>query len=390
MNNKLNFEGVINPNEFGGLLYNNLEVNAVKRILLNNKIFRYATGEKSECDIFEERINKMLGCKYSLGVNSGTSGLKVALTAIGIKKNDRVLVSSYTFISSATSVLNLGAVPIPMNFSFDTGIDLRDLENELKKGAKAIIVVHLQGRTFDLSEVIRLAKKYKAYVIEDSCQSFGSKFNGKYAGTFGDVGVFSFQQNKQITSGEGGMIVTNNKKIYEIARNYHDMGSVRDEYPSWEKKGALVGDNYRMTNIQAAILNVQLDKFSNMLSSQIKIYSFLTKNLDSKHVVLPNDIDGFTGQNILFYIKDLDLINKIFNKAQMMNIEVRRIWNMPYDQRKVFKDLKLNDSNLKGIKNYESNNISKYLISISIPPIVNNKEKIIMKKFINYISKELK
>ena len=186
------------------------------------------------------------------------------------------------------------------------------------------------------------------------------------------------------------MIVTNNKKIYEIARNYHDMGSVRDEYPSWEKKGALVGDNYRMTNIQAAILNVQLDKFSNMLSSQIKIYSFLTKNLDSKHVVLPNDIDGFTGQNIIFYIKDLDLINKIFNKAQMMNIEVRRIWNMPYDQRKVFKDLKLNDSNLKGIKNYESNNISKYLISISIPPIVNNKEKIIMKKFINYISKELK
>lgn len=390
MNNKLNFEGVINPNEFGGLLYNNLEVNAVKRILLNDKIFRYATGEKSECDIFEERINKMLGCKYSLGVNSGTSGLKVALTAIGIKKNDRVLVSSYTFISSATSVLNLGAVPIPMDFSFDTGIDLQDLENELKKGAKAIIVVHLQGRTFDLLEVIRLAKKYKAYVIEDSCQSFGSKFNGKYAGTFGDVGVFSFQQNKQITSGEGGMIVTNNKKIYEIARNYHDMGSVRDEYPSWEKKGALVGDNYRMTNIQAAILNVQLDKFSNMLSNQIKIYNYLTDNLDSKYVVLPNDIDGFTGQNILFYIKDLDLINKIFNKAQMMNIEVRRIWNMPYDQRKVFKDLKLNDLNLKDLENYESNNISKYLISISIPPIINNKEKIIMKKFINYISKELK
>ena len=100
----------------------------------------------------------MLGCKYSLGVNSGTSGLKVALWAIGIKKNDRVLVSSYTFISSATSVLNLGAVPIPMDFSFDTGIDLQDLENELKKGAKAIIVVHLKGRNFDLSEVIRLAK----------------------------------------------------------------------------------------------------------------------------------------------------------------------------------------------------------------------------------------
>ena len=186
------------------------------------------------------------------------------------------------------------------------------------------------------------------------------------------------------------MIVTNNKKIYEIARNYHDMGSVRDEYPSWEKKGALVGDNYRMTNIQAAILNVQLDKFSNMLSNQIKIYNYLTDNLDSKYVVLPNDIDGFTGQNILFYIKDLDLINKIFNKAQMMNIEVRRIWNMPYDQRKVFKDLKLNDLNLKDLENYESNNISKYLISISIPPIINNKEKIIMKKFINYISKELK
>ena len=268
MNNKLNFEGVINPNEFGGLLYNTKESNAVKKVLLHGKGFRYAILEKSECDIFEERINKLFKTKYSLCVNNGTSGLKVALKAIGIKKNDRVLVSSYTFISSATSVLNMGAIPIPMNFSMDTGIELTDLERELKKGAKAVIIVHLQGRTFDIEELVKLAHKYNAYVIEDACQAFGSKYKDKYAGTFGDVGVFSFQQNKQITSSEGGMLVTNNKTIKEISRNFHDMGSVRVEYPSWEEKGALIGDNYRMSNIQAAILNVQLDRLPAMIKKQ--------------------------------------------------------------------------------------------------------------------------
>lgn len=382
MNNKLNFEGVINPNEFGGLLYNIKECNAVKNVLLKNKVFRYATLEKSECDIFEERINKLIECKYSLGVNNGTSGLKVALKSIGVEKNDRVLVSSYTFISSATSVLNIGAIPIPMNFSLETGIDLIDLEIELKKGAKAIIIVHLQGRTFDISKIVKLAKKYNAYVIEDACQAFGSKFNGKYAGTFGDVGVFSFQQNKQITSGEGGMIVTNNKKIYETARNFHDMGSVRIEYPSWEEKGALIGDNYRMSNIQAAILNIQLDKLASMIKKQKYIYNYLLENIKSTFIINPTDNEGFTGQNILLYIKNTDKINQIIEKGEKENIEVRKIWNMPYDQRKVFMKLNLDDKSLKNRINLDSNNIAKYMISITVCPIMSKKEINKMKKFL--------
>jgi len=385
MNNKLNFEGVINPNEFGGLLYDNKERDAVSNIILNKKAFRYAILEKNECDVFEEKVKKIIGSKYSLCVNNGTSGLKVALKAVGINKNDRVLVSSYTFISSATSVINMGAVPIPMNFSFDTGIDLIDLEKELKKGAKAVIVVHIQGRCFDISKVVKMAHKYKTVVIEDACQAFGSLYNNRYAGTFGDIGVFSFQQNKLITSGEGGMIVTNNKKYYDIARNFHDMGSVRVEYPSWEEKGALIGDNYRMTNISAAILNVQLDKLDYMIKKQKFDYEFITRSINSKLIIEPNDYSGFTGQNILLYINNEKTINEIIEYGEKNNIEVRKIWNMPYDQRKVFKRLKLDSKSLKKVDNNNSNDISKNMISITICPTFTNKEKSIMKKFVETI-----
>lgn len=126
-------EEVINPNEYGGLLFDDKEVKAVENVILHEKIFRYALKEKSKTDLFEEAICKKFGRRYALGINSGTSALKVALKAIEIKPNDRVLVSSYTFLASATSVLALGGIPVPLEFDLEYGVDLQDLENEIKK-----------------------------------------------------------------------------------------------------------------------------------------------------------------------------------------------------------------------------------------------------------------
>lgn len=126
-------EEIINPNEYGGLLFDDKEAKAAVDVILHKKIFRYALKEKSKTDLFEKSICEKFGKKYALGINSGTSALKVALKAIGIKQNDRVLVSSYTFLASATSVLALGGIPVPLEFDLEYGVNLQDLENEIKK-----------------------------------------------------------------------------------------------------------------------------------------------------------------------------------------------------------------------------------------------------------------
>lgn len=371
---KLNFEGVINPNEFGGLLYSRDEKDAVDRVLLQEKIFRYATEFESETTKFEKNICKKFHTKYALGLNNGTSALKVALRALGIKENDRVLVSSYTFLSTATSVLFHHAIPVPMDFDFEYGINLTDLESELKKGAKAVIVVHLQGRCFNIQPVIKLAKKYHAFVIEDACQAFGASYKGKYAGTFADIGVYSFQQNKQLTSGEGGLLITNNKAFYQIARNYQDMGSVRDVYPSWENEQAIIGDNYRMNNIQAAILNAQLQKLDDIIDKQKSLYNQITLNIDEREIIKPLDEKGFTGQNILVLMKDSKHNKEIVDLADSLNAEVRKIWDKTYDNRMVFIREKLNANDLKKHQNLNAINIANNLLSISVPPILSKKD----------------
>lgn len=193
----------INPNEYGSLYFDNKEENAVLNVLKNEKIFRYASDKVSTTDKFEEMLKKKVNCKYALGVTNGTSGLITALIGCDVKAGDRVLVSSYTFLATALAVKCLEAIPIPLNIDLQNGFDLQDLEEELKKGCKAVIVVQLQGRCFDLSKVKCLLEKYNVKLIEDSCQAFGAKIKDEYAGTIGDVGVYSFQQFKQVSCGEG-------------------------------------------------------------------------------------------------------------------------------------------------------------------------------------------
>ena len=380
---------IINPNEYGGLLFDNNEVDAVKNVLLNKKIFRYALKEKSQTDIFEESICKRYNKKYALGVNSGTSGLKVALKSIGLRVGDRVLVSAYTFIATATSVLALGGIPIPIDTDLEYGMNLEDLENELKKGCKAIILVHFQGKCFDLKPIIKLKKKYKVLLIEDACQAMETKCNGIYAGTLSDIGVFSFQQNKPLTSGEGGIIITDNEKYYTIARNYSDMGSVRDYYPSWDKSGALIGDNYRMNNIQGAILNEQLKKLDKMVKMQIKNKMYILNNINNKDIlckILNNTDDN--GMNILFLTNSVENANKCIEIASKKNIEIRHLWSKPYYLQKVIIDANLKPKDLGKKDCLMAEKISNLLLSINLPPTLTKKDLDIISKLLNKLIKE--
>ena len=222
----------LNPNEYGSLMYDEKEEKAVIDVLKNDKIFRYGENKISKVDEFEKLLKNYVNSKYALGVINGTAGLITALIGAKVKVGDRILVSSYTFLATALAVKNIGAIPVPIDIDLTNGLNLEDLENELKKGASAVIVAQLQGRCFDLTNVKKIVHEHNAVLIEDSCQAFGAKINGQYSGTIGDIGVYSFQQFKQISCGEGGAIVTNNQEIYEIMRNYTDMGSERNLFPN--------------------------------------------------------------------------------------------------------------------------------------------------------------
>ena len=364
----------INPNEYGSLYFDNKEENAVLNVLKNEKIFRYASDKVSTSDKFEEMLKKKVNCKYALGVTNGTSGLITALIGCDVKAGDRVLVSSYTFLATALAVKCLEAIPIPLNIDLQNGFDLQDLEEELKKGCKAVIVVQLQGRCFDLSKVKCLLEKYNVKLIEDSCQAFGAKIKDEYAGTIGDVGVYSFQQFKQVSCGEGGAVVTNNKTIYQKMRNYTDMGAERNLFPNWNGNDVLFGQNYRMNNIIAAILCEQLKKVDDIILKQQKSRNYILSKVKLNNLINSVDPNGDTGMNILLLLNSKEEFNNVKEIGDKQNIEVRRMWNGLYFENELFKRNKLTDVDLKNNSCSKSKELVDRLAVISIPPILKKED----------------
>ena len=364
----------INPNEYGSLYFDNKEENAVLNVLKNEKIFRYASDKVSTTDKFEEMLKKKVNCKYALGVTNGTSGLITALIGCDVKAGDRVLVSSYTFLATALAVKCLEAIPVPLNIDLQNGFDLQDLEEELKKGCKAVIVVQLQGRCFDLSKVKCLLEKYNVKLIEDSCQAFGAKIKDECAGTIGDVGVYSFQQFKQVSCGEGGAVVTNNKTIYQKMRNYTDMGAERNLFPNWNGNDVLFGQNYRINNIMAAILCEQLKKVDDIILKQQKSRNYILSKVKLNNLINSVDQNGDTGMNILLLLNSKEEFNNVKEIGDKQSIEVRRMWNGLYFENELFKRNKLTDVDLKNNSCSKSKELVDRLAVISIPPILNKED----------------
>ena len=161
-------------------------------------------------------------------------------------------------------------------------INPNEIEKNISSKTKAILAIHMQGQPCDMSKIMKIAKKHNLIVIEDTAQAFGAELNGKKAGTIGDCGAFSLQAGKTITSGEGGFIATNSKKIYDIAKMYHDNGGFRVgcDYPTWENKNTIFGENFKITELQSAIANEQLKKINTILKKQKKNYDYVIDHID--------------------------------------------------------------------------------------------------------------
>lgn len=226
---------------------------------------------------FEKKFAEFIGIKYACAVSSGTAGLHMALIAAGIKEGDEVITSPFSFIASANAILYVGAKPVFIDIdSEDYNFDVKKIESKITKKTKAILAVHIFGQPADMDAVLKIAKKYNLKIIEDACESIGATYKNKKAGTFGESAVFAFYPNKQMTTGEGGMIVTNDKKVYDLCCSLRNQG--RSGNMQWLDHERL-GYNYRMDELSAAVGLAQIEKIDFLLSERRKAAEMYTKYL---------------------------------------------------------------------------------------------------------------
>jgi len=241
------------------------------------------------CVELEKEFAAWNGNKYAITTNSGTAALHMSIAGCGLGVGDEIIVPSYTWSSSATCILHHNCIPVFVDIDYETmNMDVDKIEEKITEKTKGIIVVHLHGLSVEMDKVMEIAKKYNLKVIEDACQSHGAKYKGKKVGTIGDCGAFSFNQNKCLCSGEGGMFVTNNEEIYEKAKMLWSFGETRTPSESRDYHAYALGWMYRNNDLTAAFGRAQLTKLDGYLETQKKNASALTDIIkDIKGLKIP-------------------------------------------------------------------------------------------------------
>ena len=317
---------------------------------------------------FENKISKLTKSKYVVATNSGTSALHVSCILMNIKKNDEVIIPAFTFVGTVNAVKYCDAIPHFVDIEENTlGINVEKLEKYLNKIAKvknnicinkftgrkikAVIPVHVFGHFMKINELKKLARKFKLMVIEDAAEAVGSYLKRKHAGTFGDIGILSFNGNKTITCGSGGAILTSSKKIEKKARHListakiaHPFNYIHDE----------IGYNYRMPNLNAALGCSQILKIKKILKNKRKLFSFykkiFNKNLFFKLLNEPKESkSNFWLQTIILKKKYSNFNQKIIKDLIKEKIHVRPGWKLMTDLNYLKKSPKMDISIAKKI-----------------------------------------
>lgn len=225
---------------------------------------------------FETKFAERFGVRHAITTTNGTASLHLAIAALNIGKGDEVILPAHTMMASAAAVVYTGATPVLVDVERDSwNMDVTQIEKKVTKRTKAIMPVHIYGLPVDMDPVLKLAKKYKLAVVEDAAESTGAEYKGKLTGTIGDFGCFSFYANKIITTGEGGIVLTNNDKLAEHARLLKDMAHSPKQRFLHEE----IGFNYRMTNMQAALGLAQLEELDKYLDTKTWMAGLYNKHL---------------------------------------------------------------------------------------------------------------
>ena len=366
------------------------ELNELKKIFTvsNGVLFAHAFDKRRKgifrIRIFEKKLANFFRTDFVQCVSSGTAAIKIALKAIGVKPGDEVITQGFNFIATIEAILDVGAVPIITNIDDTLNMCPKDLKKKISSKTKAVIPVHMLGFSADMEKIKQICKKKKIPILEDNCESVGAKFKNKFLGTLGDVGVLSFDFGKNITTGEGGAILTNKQKIFKYSREYHDHGhELNPKLPRGLDTVKIFGFNYRMTEMQGAIGIAQLKKLNFILKENKFRYKIL-ENLISKKFKIRKKIkfNEPSYDTFMFEVDNFRKKKKIINFLKKNNIGTKNVpdalkWHFATYWKHAIKTSQINSLNksAKKIHNY-----------IAIPILI-KKNINIYKKIGNYINK---
>ena len=326
----------------GSAVMDEREVAAVNTVLAKKRLFRFlATGaEESEAARIEEWYRQRLGKEYALAVNCGTASLICAMFGLDVGPGDEVIIPAHTFIATAAAVIAAGGVPVIAEIDASLNMDPVDLEKKITPHTKAIIPVHMRGVPARMDEIMAVANRHGIPVCEDVAQSNGGSYKGKTLGSIGKVGCFSFQQYKIITSGEGGLLVTDDQLVYDRARMQHDSAA-----RFWEGEGSrrydfvLSGENYRLSELAAAVFCAQMDRLDPLISHFRRIKSQIMEGIEGIAGVTPQDVPDPGGDcciTFTFFLPTADLAKRFARALAAENIGCGTMYDNTIPDRHIY------------------------------------------------------
>ncbi|OIP93255.1 MAG: aminotransferase [Syntrophaceae bacterium CG2_30_49_12] len=310
----------------GAELIGKEEIKEVMDVLNTGVLMRYGFDKERKGIFkvreFEEAFARYCGSKYALGVTSGSSALKVALTAMDVGPGDEVICPAFTFVATYEAVLEVGAIPVMADIDESLNLDYKDVESKITTLTKAVIPVHICGAPARIDKIIETARKHKILVLEDNAQACGGSYHGKKLGSFGDMGIFSFDYYKTITTGEGGMILTDSENLYRRADWYHDHGHDHNPNVTRAMEGrTILGFNYRMNELQGALGLAQLRKLPIVIREQKKNKEMLKEILVKIKGLKFRDIPDPAGDTATFLAFNLPEAKTAENLQKALSAE---------------------------------------------------------------------
>ncbi|MGC8977322.1 MAG: DegT/DnrJ/EryC1/StrS family aminotransferase [Candidatus Ratteibacteria bacterium] len=356
----------------GRELFGEEEIKEVVDVLRRKVLFRYGFDKEREgiykVKEFEDEFKKYIGSKYALGLSSGTAALKVAIESLNLPKGKEIITQCFTFVATVEAIEESGFKVVLCEIDKSLNIDIEDLERKITKDTCCIIPVNMMGCSGKIDQVIQLAKSKNLKVIEDNCQSTGASYFGKKLGTFGDIGCFSFDYVKVMTTGEGGMLVTDDEQIYKQAEYYHDHGHPHlPNIGRGEEKRMRKGFNFRMNEIQGALGLVQLKKLPEIIKRQRENKKKIKEGIKDINGIefryIP-DIDGDIATFLTFYLPNRKKAEKFKEKMKEngVNPAILNYWHF------------IANIEIAGGKFPKSQDILERMISIEIKTIMSEDE----------------
>ena len=276
---------------------------AIGRVIASGRLARYGGPGEGPLDRFEKAFSQQFDIRHVLTVSSGTGALISGLAASGVWPGDEALVPAYTWIATAAAVLAVGAVPVIVDIDETLTMDPDDIERRITPRTRAILPVHMANMVCDMEAIMALARKHGLLVIEDACQAVGVTYRDRRVGTIGDIGAFSFNQFKNINIGEGGAVASQSDRFFARARMYHDVGELFRGHLDNYNEPSFFGVNFKASQIQGAMLNVQLAKLDPMLKRMRRRHQVMARILsgcDAFRLGPHNDPQNAVGLHLLF------------------------------------------------------------------------------------------